>query len=330
MSRYASFLAAISAALLITIPGCGGGGGTVVSGIGGTGITTASGTITAFGSIFVNGIEFDVDSAACTIDDADHSGTACQSNLRLGMVVTVTGTVSGARGVAESVTFNGDVEGPVLGIQAPDNDTRTFTVLGTPVQIGRNSTRFDDINFDAIADGVLVEVSGFVDANGILQATFLDKKSDSAAAGDKVELKGKAVAPGGAGPGDSFTINGVVINIVPGSNGTDMSAMPGGRVGNGDTVEVKGTLTAGGEIDALRIKLRSEGMDNEGGRVSMEGLVAGFNGDLADFTVNGQRIDASGASFKPAGLQLANNLRIEVEGTVRSGVLVADKIEAED
>ena len=62
MSAVCRFISAGIAAVLVAIGGCGGGGSSNVAGIGGTG-KIASGTITGFGSIFVNGIEYEIDNA---------------------------------------------------------------------------------------------------------------------------------------------------------------------------------------------------------------------------------------------------------------------------
>ena len=74
-----NLLALIFITLLLT--SCGGGGSTI-AGIGGTGITT-SGTITGFGSIFVNGVEYDLTGAGITVDGVP----ASDADLTLGMVL---------------------------------------------------------------------------------------------------------------------------------------------------------------------------------------------------------------------------------------------------
>ena len=71
------------------IGGTGGGGG----GIGGTGV--AYGTITAFGSVWVNGVRFDTSAATFKLDDSN----VRQDDLRVGMVVRVDGSIAEARAV---------------------------------------------------------------------------------------------------------------------------------------------------------------------------------------------------------------------------------------
>jgi len=87
---------------ITALAGCGGGGGgTNVAGIGGTG-KTISGTITGFGSIFVNGVEYDVDNASFNINN-DNSPGLGQADLRIGMVVILTGSDDGTVGTATQV-----------------------------------------------------------------------------------------------------------------------------------------------------------------------------------------------------------------------------------
>lgn len=100
--------ATLTSALLIA--GCSGDsgiGGT--AGIGGSGYIS-SGTITGFGSIFVNGVEFETSSSTFDVDD---DNSLSESDLAIGMRVVVTGSVNadGITGTATSVTYDDDLEG---------------------------------------------------------------------------------------------------------------------------------------------------------------------------------------------------------------------------
>ena len=113
------FIAIVTLLLVVFIAACGGGsggGGTVASGgIGGTGVT--SGTVSGFGSVFVNGIEFETDGASRNVDDETDisNGRDDDTVLGIGMVVTIIGTVNddGVTGTAESIEYDDEVEGPV-------------------------------------------------------------------------------------------------------------------------------------------------------------------------------------------------------------------------
>ena len=101
----------------------GGGGGT--GGITRTGVAVAVGSISGFGSIIVNGIEYDTSSAIFTIDDNPGS----QDDLSVGHVVAVRGTINddNTNAVATSVDFGDLVEGPVSSVDTVNN---TLVVLG--------------------------------------------------------------------------------------------------------------------------------------------------------------------------------------------------------
>ncbi|MDZ7828711.1 MAG: hypothetical protein U5K33_04215 [Halofilum sp. (in: g-proteobacteria)] len=104
----------LSGALLgMAVASCGGGGSTLAEGgIGGTGIS--SGSISAFGSIVVNGTKFDVDAAEITVN----GDPAMQSALDIGYVVRVDGDLDD--GVAETVRFDANLIGEVDSAPQPD------------------------------------------------------------------------------------------------------------------------------------------------------------------------------------------------------------------
>jgi hypothetical protein len=57
----------IAIAGIIGLSGCGGGGGSSS----GTGSVTTSGVITGFGSVYVNGVEYETDGSSFSLDDGD-------------------------------------------------------------------------------------------------------------------------------------------------------------------------------------------------------------------------------------------------------------------
>ena len=88
------FISALFSVFLLISCGSGGGGMTAGGGIGGTGVIS-SGTISAFGSIVVNGTEFDTSNAAIIVngEEIGVGDEFVQDNLDIGRVVTVEGTV---------------------------------------------------------------------------------------------------------------------------------------------------------------------------------------------------------------------------------------------
>ena len=221
---------------------------TTTAGIGGSGYVS-SGTITGFGSIFVNGVEFETSSSTFDVDD-DSSLT--ESDLAIGMRVVVTGSVNadGITGTATSVTYDDDLEGPVTGpiTENADQTAITFSVLGKTVRINSTTTNFDVTgllsgtpfsyeNFkNQSALGNHVEISGYFDSSDLeIIATRVELKALSFnTASSLVELKGTITGLTNNSFGlDGFT--GITIDATSASIEDLIS------LSNGAFVEVKGT-----------------------------------------------------------------------------------------
>ena len=302
--------------------GGGGGGGLFAGGgIGGTGIT--SGTVTGFGSVFVNGIEFETDSSSFDVDD---DNAASQNDLDIGMVVTVVGTVNddGVSGDAVSIEYDDEVEGPIANNPVEDADmtTKTFTVFDITVIVDKNTTVFSATDYASLSKNDMVEISGFFDGSGVLTATWIEKQGELSLGSSEVEIKGTVTDFNDV---DTFTLDGVTVMF---DGTTDLSEIPGGVIADGQYVEVKGVLNTATAIFALRIELEDEGFEDSNNAVSIEGLVTDYNG-LGDFKVSGQQVDATAADISPQSLaaSLGNGDKVEVEGLVTGGVLRAAEVE---
>ena len=171
-----------------------------VGGIGRTGI--AQGPISTFGSVVVNGVRYDTSSAAFTVNGLSGS----QDDLRVGQVITVSGTIddNGVDGNADDVNFDDNVKGP---IQSIDLGTSQIVVLGQTVLVNPE-TSFDDSISPTSIDGLsvddIVEVSGLVDASGRITATRIELKP----AGTEFEVLGIVSAHNSANL--QFNINNLV------------------------------------------------------------------------------------------------------------------------
>jgi hypothetical protein len=326
--RYSIHKTRVTISLVITLlitAGCGGGGGTFAGGgIGGTGII-ATGSITGFGSVFVNGIEFETGGTRFDVDDDD---MAVEADLGIGMVVTVTGTLNddGVTGAADSIKYDDEIEGPISNLSEDAAlQAKMFTIFDITVVATRGSTVFANTSYASVAEDDVVEVSGFFDQAGTLLATRLEDKGPLGP-GTEVELKGTVSGCAGDCAG-AFNIGSIDISY---DGSTNLTEVPGGVISDGQFVEVKGTLTGATSITATRIELEDEGIGDTGdNKVSIEGLVSGFS-SIDSFKVAGQAVDATNAVFMPASLAtgLADGVEIEVEGPIVSGVLQAVKVEA--
>lgn len=320
----------LASTIALTVTACTGSGVGGIAGIGGSGYIS-SGTVTGFGSVFVNGVKFETSN---TVFDIDDSGAGSQSDLAIGMVVTVEGTVNsdGITGTADRISFDDQLQGPVSNLTAPDADgvNRTFRVLGTTVRISSLNTVFDvtgilngtPFGFDQIAHGHNVEISGFFNTAGELIATRVELKATSFSTSNIVELKGSVT--GYTGTSSPFTLTGL-----PGISINASSAMiddlPGG-ISNGASVEVKGTCSdaACSTLNATRVEGQS-GFD-DASKISVEGLITDYVDD-SNFKVNGIDVDASTATLIPSTLTLTDGARVEVEGPISNNTIRAISVE---
>ncbi len=333
--KHSIFYSAITVATTISIAAC--SNGTDVAGIGGSGITS-TGTITGFGSIYVNNIKFETNASTFDVDDNPDS---TEDALALGMRVTVKGTLNedGVTGTATSVTYDEELQGPVGSTPIDiDADNRTITVLGIEVALNSTTTEFDEsssspggFSFDNIKQGDNVEISGLFDSSGVLVATRVELKEKVFKLNKSiVELKGTITHTNGT---DFFKLNlqgttGVTIDV-DASGEVHYDDLPEG-LADDTFVEVNGTCPnlACTTVNATRIEGESEGFDDDEGEVEIEGFITRYVDD-SDFDVDGFPVDASDAEIE-SSLPLALDLRVEVEGTVIDNVLKATKVELED
>lgn len=322
---------ALSAAIAFTLVACGGSGGDV-AGIGGSGYIS-SGSVTGFGSVFVNGVKFETDTATFDVDGA--SGT--QDDLAIGMVVRVNGSINddGISGTASSISFDDELQGPVTGPIIYDADvvTGSFFILGIKVVIDSSSTSFDvsgDISaptfgFDTIAENNNVEISGFFDSNGVIQATRVELKNITFDANSIVEVKGTIADLSGTdfNLGNSNELSVKAFNAA-------LEDLPNGELANGLLVEVKGTFDTTTKIlTATKVEAEDNSADDTD-EFELEGIITNYDSASTTFTINGISVDASkiGLELKPTTLILANDLHVEVEGAIINGVLIATEVES--
>jgi len=296
------------------------GGGAVIGGVG-TGGTGAfsSGAISGLGSIVVNGVRYD-DSAASVSDDGGNSSNS--GSLKLGVVVEVQGDdiVTPASGLptsnARSVVFRSEIKGPVTAVNAAAG---TLTVLGQAVVVSA-STVFD-LNLPnglaSVTVGQLLEVYGFVDANGVYQATRIEGEDSTSA----YKIRGKLSTLNTAAK--TFQIGAAVI---------DYSAINFNfTLVNGQTIRVELATTPNtlGRWVATRLNSATAlgSAASSAATVELEGVVTGMAG-ARSFVVDGITVDASGVNNFPAGVAVGS--RLEVKGKLESGVLVASRVKLED
>jgi hypothetical protein len=292
------------------------GGGT-----GGTGIISR-GTISEFGSIVVNGTEFDTNDTEVIVsgEEVGVGDTAVFVNLDVGRVVTVIATSSGdgEHAVADQVIYRNDVRGPVADIHETGLETMEITVLGQTI-IANTVTRFEGTDFDTLAIGDVVEVSGYYDDMGIIWATYLEKVTAELI----VEVVGYVTNLDDVQR--TFRVNALLVDYALAETGL----LPGGAPAEGLLVEIEGTYDQSNEImEAAAIRPADELDVDDVGQIEIMGFVTEFT-SIYNFVVGNQPVqvntDAEIVDGTIADISLG--VKLEAEGTLADGILYAHEIE---
>jgi hypothetical protein len=325
------YLVLFMSAFGLVLTGCSGGssGGSSSAGGGNSAPPSAevaavsAGSVTGFGSIFVNGVEIETASSAFEIDDRPGS----EDELEVGDVVVVTLDPDAAVPTATKVFADESVEGPVDSV---DTLAGLLVVAGQTVRADAD-TSFDDnispASLQGLVAGDFVEVSGFFDAAGDIRATRIERHL----AGE-VEVHGFVSNLAGS----TFNINALVVDF---SSALIDDRFPGGMISDGDFVEVKGTdFGMDGELLATEVEPDGLGVAADDDldldqfdevEVEIEGFITRF-GSATDFDVSTFPVTTNGQTLYEGGTaaDLAENVKVEVEGELNAaGVLVAAKVD---
>lgn len=325
----------LAIAAIIGLTACGGGDGgsdSTTSSPVTSGSTITTGVITGFGSVFVDGVEFETDESSFSLDDGD-DGLENEDGLAVGMVVTVTGTVNadGKTGSAEHIEFDDELEGIVNANNVAADGTGSMTVMGQTVFIKTTTIFESDVagidSVDKVAAGNVVEVSGFSSGDGSVYATRIEVKL-AQHAGEEIEVKGivsKLAA-------STFDIGGLTVDF---SSAQFDDSLPDGTLRDGQYVEVKSTagFNLVGVLIASEIELQDDGdMDMEGDdgdEVELNGFVTAVKSDTA-FEIGGRTVIITKATSIEHGnaSDITVGVYLEVEGQLNAeSELLADEIE---
>lgn len=322
-------LPALAMPLLIStlLYACGGGEGTQTSSVGSGGSGLANGTVSGFGSVYVDGVEIEDAQSSNVVENAD--GTTATVSLKLGQRVRVR---QDSLGAASQVMVEALVSGSV---SAVNTATGQITVAGQTVAVNGNTATGPLTVFGggylALADvraGDTAEVHGSVQpAAQTAQAggyTILATRIEKLSATPAVRVMGTVARLNTADA--SFAINGLTVRysgatLVPAT----ATLAEGQAVTVWGTAAAQGTGTTSATLQASRIRVGNAALGDVavGGAVQASGLVSALDSAPGSasrsFTVQGLQVNAAGASLTPAGVALANAAYVRV-----NGVLAAD------
>lgn len=315
--------ATLTVLVALVLAACGGGGGSSTSSSASSSslAQSAGGTVTGFGSVYVNGVEYEDAKSYNRVENADGSYSAVA--LQLGQRVRVAHDSSG---IASTVTVDAAVIGTVAA-GSIDTSTLSFKVAGQSVRANTDSTAGQVTvygggytAFTDIAATDLLEVHGSAVYDSIaktyvVQATRIEKK----AAISSVRVMGKIANLDATTK--TFTINSLTVSYAA------ATLAPGTAVlANDQTVAVWGpsaSLVASGStlnLAASRVRVMNSSLADTvtSGTTQLGGLVSNYSASTGSFELEGVKVTVGSATLTPTGATIGNGAYVQVSGTVGS------------
>ena len=280
-----------------------------------------AGRITAFGSVVANGVHFGTDSATVMMNGQP----ATLSDLRVGMIVAIDGTINNVTGEAEAtqISFVDEVEGPITSMNKAQS---TFIVLGRAVVVDE-LTVFENATFDDLVPGNVVQVSGQRRNEERIQATYIYRTANSYQDGMTMEVKGLI---------SELNIGTHRFRI--GSQLCDYSEatleLGGADLANGLYVEASSNSPMNGGIMLLnQVQARDQNRDRDQlcdaeCSFEIEGFITSFT-SISEFEVDGQPVTTDENTIYAHGTAdtLAIDVKVAVDGTLDANdTLLADRV----
>lgn len=320
----AHIVSAIGLVGMLSGCGSGGDGGAGSTTSSATGTAVASGTVTDFGSVYVNGKKFETTGASFIVDGLSGS----QSDLRKGMTVSVIGSVTGDQRSAVSVRQRDAVEGLVQSVAA---DGLSLVVMGQTVLVDNTTLIDNNIPGQSVGNLVagtdFVEVNGHIRPNGVIQATFIEKKLAGIVT---PEVRG-FVRNHNSGA-QTFQIGNLTVNY--GAALINDMPNPAGHAWNDLLVEAKGTqFTPGpnvqtqGTLVATKVEPENQGVGNNVDEFEVEGFVTQVLGAGSFFIGNTRVQTSANTEFRGGTIdEIIVGAKLSAEGRLANGILTAKHV----
>lgn len=280
-----------------------------LAGIEGTGSpATVSGSVTAYGSIYVNGVHIEIDTAELSVNGQ----AAAVDDIKLGMVVEVdAASVESGQAVASEVRYGRALRGTVSELVSVTETRRELVMLGQTLVV-YDDTQFDGLTFEELGEGIAIDVSGFVDAEGRWLASRVaaaDTNADIVFRGTVGQLDEEA---------QQFRVNALTVIYAD----ADLS---GDTLSDGAGVHVAGGEIIDGVLRPLRIEVIESEAPSQGATLFKEGVIGRYE-SRSEFVLNGITVDASQADLTGLEEDLTSGVRVSVSGQFEGDVLVADRL----
>jgi len=304
----------------------GGGGLLAGGGIGGTGISV--GEISGFGSIIVNDVDFDTTKAQVFVSGrkVGEGNSGVRNNLALGMIVRVEGNFLGTEtGQADRIVFNENVLGPVTAVETLDTGVKKITVLGQIVIVDEDTYLMgtDDIG-DILTKGNVLQISGWTDGYGVIQATYVGLKPESTA-----DFTAKGIVTQVNERQKTLRVNLLSVDF----NQAELRGFPDSEPpAIGQLIVATGMLDANGILIAKDIGLKKDIEVEDAQDIEIEGIVSTQFSSPLEFTLGTTPVitDAETVFKGIAPDDIFSGLRLLVKGSLTGGQLLADEVIAKD
>lgn len=275
----------------------------------------AKGAVSGFGSVFVNGVEWETDDCDFRIDDE----VGDETQLEIGDIVEVEGTIDD-NNVAHctSMEYDSELEGLITEIGVD-----YILVHGLRVDINDDTVFDDDLPNRDITDlavGDYVEVSAFSRTDGYI-ATRIDLEVDDG----EVEIYGKVENLDSTT--STFTIHELTVNFA----GASFDDFEGKDLEDGDYVEIEGeSSNSDDELVATSVEYKDNNPfddGEEGDEFEVEGYLSIVDGNLLmlnDFEI----VLADNVEYEHGSADdLVDGAKVEVEGMLNAdGQLIVSEV----
>ena len=318
--------AATSTALLLAA--CGGGGGSASTSVtpSQASTTTSSGTVTGFGSVFIDGLRIDDRNVIAGVEQ--ENGEVINAELKLGQHVDIE---YDDKQVAKFIRISSEATGIVKSV---DTTNGTLSILGQTVVINTDPAAGPVTVFEApyasLADikvGQTIEVNGVIktDAAGnvTIQATRIESEDPALyqrLRGHVSDLSTTAKTFKVGGLLVSYANAGVKPSAAALFNGADVVV----------SIDSKQTITTGTAVSAAFVKVKNHREEKQENHVNLGGAITRLDATAKTFVVDGVKVDASKALFKQNDRSFANlsdGVFVVVKGSYQAdGTLTASTV----
>lgn len=307
----------ITMTLTVVLLSCGSGVDQMADsgGIGGTGVTI--GTVSGYGSIFVNDTEFFTSEADIYYEGAfvGIGDTAARSRLGIGQQVVVQGGIANdGTGTALTIDAFYRVSGPVQSVALIDSGTYEITILDQIVYADRQ-TAFIGISPENIVPDIVLRVSGPVDENAAVHADQIALMADNSSSGVKGTIQSLNTGQ------HTFRINSLSVDYSP-------ILSESANVNNGQSVSITGEFTGSKLVAASMTLFETESYDNAAA-LFIDGFITAPTGQ-SRWRVGRYTLELTGqTAFEGlAEEELTTGLRIRARGQLVNRSIQAAKISA--